>query len=224
MGMDSHIAIFDTKKFSEWCRERDAKRYESILDEAPEFEFRNMFERDLDAVRDLITLVEDLDRLQKEKELDIDSIYYILSGYPIHSSGSFNSFWCGKGIVIEMAKIPEFLEKHSERAARLWNKLVGNWNKKDGKVVDTPQNFKIDGKNYQIDKTDAGGFLQGEEIKELAEELRPILQHTDGFYQGLDERYRRSAEMNRPVERFYGLAEMMGPPYNDTMTMMYHFY
>lgn len=223
MGMDSQIAVFDTEKFNKQRRERDTERYENILKEDPESEFITIFESELDSIKKLSSTFEELDNQENGKKLDIDSIYYSLSYYPLHGNEEFNSFWCGKGAVVEMSKVPEFLEKYSERAAYLWNKLVGNWNNGDGNTVNTLQNFKIGEKDYQLSNVDAGGFLQGEEIKELAEELRPLLQHTDEFYQSLDDKHRSSAEMNRPVERIYGLAEMIGPPYTDTMTMMYHF-
>lgn len=223
MGMDSHIAIFDTKDFSEECRERDTKRYEALLKGDTDSEFSHMFEAGLDSIRKLSSTLEELDKQENGKELDVDSIYYNLSYYPLHGNGSFNSFWCGKGTRVERGKISEFLEKHSERAAYLWNKLVGNWNRNYKNSVDTAQNFRIDGKEYELSDVEFGGFLQGEEIKELAEELRPIIQHTDDFYQSLDGKYRRRAKSNRPIERVYGITEMIGPPCNDTMTIIYHF-
>jgi len=96
--------------------------------------------------------------------------------------------------------VPKFLARHSEAAASLWSKLMGSEAHYDIELGERA--FRFEGH--------LGGYLRPSERQELCTELKPILAHTDAFYEAAAEYYDKPVGVldMTIIECVYGLCAM----------------
>lgn len=96
--------------------------------------------------------------------------------------------------------VPKFLARHSETAATLWRKLMGTDDHYDIELGERP--FRFEGR--------MGGYLTPSERREVRRELKPILAHTDAFYEAAEQYYDKPVDAlnSTVIECVYGLCAM----------------
>lgn len=140
----------------------------------------------------------------KVETLDMEEFYRDLNYFPFFSQ-DFKSFWLAKTSTLNQVKIPELLENESSKAAFLWAKMFGNF--KSIKKSKFGENYvlKLSDKEIEFESVRKGGFIQGEELRGLKNELRPIVESNVDMYENLDEQYFERARRHRPIEFVYYL-------------------
>lgn len=105
--------------------------------------------------------------------------------------------WGWKTQAIIEVYIPDFLKDYSKNACELWRKLTGN---------NYVSNIKINNEEFLFKRAANIGFIYGNELEMLANELTPILQYTNEFYESLEEDYKSSYGVKlRLIELVYTL-------------------
>lgn len=115
----------------------------------------------------------------------------------------------GKPAALLTEEIPAFLDEHTESGADLWRRLLGR------RVPDDGCSLSIADGTYAVTpEEDTCGFLQGEPVARLGEELFDVLPETDEFYRSLDDRYHGSRPLSyQPVELVYQLCRRLDDDY-----------
>lgn len=103
------------------------------------------------------------------------------------------TYWEASTALLGGRLFAEFLEPRTERGHNLWTKLTGarfgepDWTTREWVPL------RIGDTEYRIGTESIGraGFLQGQELEALAEEIESIQSELPTFYENLDERYQQ---------------------------------